>query len=76
LATSNSTTLVYDKLGRKTSMSDPDKGNWSYVYNGFGELIEQTDAKGQKSVLGYDVRGRMVSRIDKCNPPISHWSNK
>ena len=29
-------------------MIDPDKGTWHYRYNGFDELIEQTDAKQQQ----------------------------
>ncbi len=56
------TTLNYDVFGRKISMSDPDKGNWSYAYNTFGELVEQIDGKGQKSKMTYDVGGRMRIR--------------
>ncbi|WP_390593129.1 Ig-like domain-containing protein [Simiduia litorea] len=58
------TELRYDRLGRKTYMSDPDKGAWQYVYNAFGELLEQTDAKLQRVVMVYDDLGRMTSRVD------------
>ncbi|MEZ5525280.1 MAG: hypothetical protein R3E62_10035 [Pseudomonadales bacterium] len=58
------TTLAYDLLGRKTSMDDPDKGHWEYDYNAFGELVEQRDAKGQKSVMTYDTLGRQKTRQD------------
>ena len=58
------TTVTYDALGRKTSLNDPDKGNWQYGYNGFGELAWQKDAKGQGTAMTYDALGRMVTRAD------------
>ena len=61
----NPTSIIYDKLGRKKSMNDPDKGRWSYRYNAFGELVEQTDAKLQKSRMHYDTLGRMIERVDR-----------
>ena len=71
-------TLGYDVLGRKTSMSDPDMGDWSYQYNAFGELREQTDAKGQVTVMAYDSLGRLESRTDKesdgTTAQVSSWS--
>ncbi len=42
----NVTTMVYDALGRKTSMADPDMGAWTYVYDLAGNLTAQTDARG------------------------------
>jgi len=54
--------MSYDLLGSKTAMSDPNKGAWSYEYNGFGELTKQTDAKGQTSAMTYDGLGRMATR--------------
>lgn len=50
--------------GFKTGMSDPDMGVWSYTYNGYGELVSQTDAKGQVTALTYDGLGRMRTRIE------------
>ena len=58
------TKIVYDVLGRKISMSDPDKGDWSYQYNAFGELIEQTNANLQKVENRYDLLGRLVTRTN------------
>ncbi len=58
------TTIAYDNRGRKTSMSDPDKGQWEYQYNAFGELIAQKDAEGQIVCQAYDELGRMTKRID------------
>ena len=42
-----STTHSYDTRGRKTGTTDPDRGNWRYRYNTLGELLRQTDARGQ-----------------------------
>ncbi len=39
-------------------------GWWHYKYNGFGELIEQRDAKGQTTKMYYDSLGRMIGRTD------------
>ncbi|WP_282611298.1 polymorphic toxin-type HINT domain-containing protein [Pelagibius sp. Alg239-R121] len=58
------TTMTYDQRGRKTGMTDPDMGVWSYSYNVLGELISQTDAKLQTVTMAYDVLGRMTSRIE------------
>ncbi|WP_231758684.1 PQQ-binding-like beta-propeller repeat protein [Microbulbifer elongatus] len=58
------TTMDYDKLGRKKSMKDPDKGDWYYGYNGFGELVWQIDAKRQLVINEYDMLGRQVRRTD------------
>lgn len=63
--TSITVSMTYDALDRKATMSDPDKGNWSYSYNAFGELISQTDGKGQTSTLTYDQLGRQITRIDR-----------
>ncbi|MCV6622749.1 MAG: discoidin domain-containing protein [Cellvibrionaceae bacterium] len=65
-------TIGHDKLGRKLSMSDPDKGDWEYRYNAFGELIWQRDAKLQSSSMRYDALGRMSSRDDHDGQK-SYW---
>ncbi len=59
------TTIEYDGLGRKLAMDDPDKGRWTYSYNGLGQLITQTNAKLESSCMVYDVLGRMVLRYDE-----------
>ncbi len=56
------TTLYYDKLGRKITMDDPDKGSWNYFYNAFGEMIEQQDANGNLLLNQYDILGRIIVR--------------
>ncbi len=57
-----STNLSFDVLGRKITMSDPDKGTLTYTYNALGELLTQTDAKGQAQSLFYDALGRLIER--------------
>ncbi len=39
--------MEYDQRGRKTVLDNPDSGRWTYQSNGLGELVRQTDAKGQ-----------------------------
>ena len=55
---------VYDAIGQKESLDDPDKGFWKYTYNQYGELIDQTDAKGQVTFIDYDTLGRITARTD------------
>ena len=45
-------------------MEDPDMGVSTYSYNAFGELLSQTDAKGQTVSMSYDALGRMTERIE------------
>jgi len=74
------TGMGYDRLGRKTSMSDPDKGGWSYTYNALGEQVSQTDAKGQKQTVFRDALGRIFQRNENrfsggsfISEPPSQW---
>jgi len=59
------TSVVYDDLGRKTSMVDQDKGAWRYAYNAAGEVIREITARSQCIEYRYDARGRMVARTDR-----------
>lgn len=56
--------VTYDKRGRKATLTDPDKGYWTYTYNAFGELTEQVNGKQQKVVTEYDHYGRPLHRTD------------
>jgi len=56
------TTMEYDLLGRKSSMSDPDMGDWSYAYDALGSLTSQTDAKGQTIAFTYDALNRLTKK--------------
>lgn len=56
--------FVFDALGRKVKMTDPDKGIWQYRYNAFGELLWQKDGNGQVVKNRYDGDGRLLNRTD------------
>jgi len=63
----NATTMTYDWLGRKTAMTDPDMGAWSYRYDVDDNLIEQTDAKGQRTCFYYDALNRLKGKNYQTN---------
>ena len=46
--------MRYDARGRRTHLSDPNKGLWTYEYNALGELVAQQSpnqrAKGRKTI--------------------------
>ena len=49
----------FDNYGYRTKLIDPDLGEISYNYNGYGELVSQTDSHGT-SDFEYDGLGRLV----------------
>lgn len=57
------TTMAYDRMGRKIFQDDPDAGIRTYRYNALGELVEQEDVEGNLIRQWYDARGRMVRRV-------------
>ena len=59
-AVTNQTLITYDGLGRKTRMTDPDMGTWTYEYDPIGTLKAQTDAIGQRVEFAYDSLKRQV----------------
>lgn len=61
----NQTHLTYNARGFKTQMIDPDMGTWVYAYDVLGQLKQQTDAKGQVTLLDYDLLGRPTIRTEK-----------
>lgn len=67
----NVTSMLYDSLGRKTAMIDPDMGTWSYQYDPNGNLTRQTDARGQRICFFYDNLQRLLGthlRADDACP--------
>ena len=63
VATENNETIItYDTLGRKTSITDPDMGYWTYTYDANGNLKTQTDAKGQTITFYYDQLNRITKK--------------
>lgn len=71
----STTHINYDVLGRKTSMTDPDMGAWSYDYDALGNLKSQSDAKNQITCLYYDALNRLDGKIylasGSCGAPVN-----
>lgn len=68
----NNTVMTYDKLGRKTAMSDPDMKNWTYEYDVNGNLTKQIDAKGQTISFVYDALNRLNNKNDGNGMSVSY----
>ncbi len=66
------TTMNYDPLGRKISMTDPDMGLWRYEYDLNGNLSKQTDAKGQTIDFYYDKLNRLTNKTDHANLNVNY----
>jgi RHS repeat-associated protein len=64
--------IGYDDYGYQNSLSDPDAGDISYVYNAFGELTSQTDAKGTLQQFTYDNAGRILTKSWSGGETITH----
>jgi YD repeat-containing protein len=64
------TSIGYDTLSRKTSMTDPDMGSWSYAYDNVGNLTSQTDAKGQIITFSYDALNRLTAKHYPTGPDV------
>jgi len=59
----NLTTIIYDNLGRKKEMTDPDLGRWQYPeYDLNGNLKKQIDAKNQAIGFDYDKLNRLEKK--------------
>ena len=58
----NQTSIIYDPLSRKTSMTDPDMGPWSYQYDPNGNLTSRTDGKNQTINFAYDNLNRVIQK--------------
>ncbi|MFH2058107.1 MAG: toxin TcdB middle/N-terminal domain-containing protein, partial [Pseudomonadota bacterium] len=58
----NSIVLTRNWLGHITQQDDPDLGIWTYTYKPNGEVLTQTDAKGQVITYDYDSRNRLKTK--------------
>ncbi|VVS94184.1 FG-GAP-like repeat-containing protein [Desulfoluna spongiiphila] len=67
------TEMTYDRIGRQTTMSDPDMGFWQYTYDVNGNILTQEDAKGETIRFSYDALNRMVSKIYSDGTPSVTW---
>jgi RHS repeat-associated protein len=71
--------MYYDVMNRLVkSEATPDKSKFyasSIVYNYVGNVVSETDAKGNKTSYFYDDLGRLVSRKDALNNEIRYSYN-
>lgn len=59
LGTTILTSMDYDDYARQTTLIDKNAGTNTYIYNAFGELEYQKDAKNNESWSYYDQIGRL-----------------
>lgn len=64
----HTTTNTYDLAGRQTGQSDPDLGSITMQRDADGNVISQTDARGQTVYLGYDALDRLLWRNTTNSP--------
>ncbi len=69
----NVTSVVYDWLGRKRSIDDPDMGEWTYLYDDVGNLISQTDGRNTTVQWEYDDINRPTRRFTGSTT-LAEWS--
>lgn len=50
----NKITITQDGWGRKTSLTDPSAGNYTYEYNALGEITKETTPNGSTTYKLYD----------------------
>lgn len=53
--------IEQDGWGRKTKLTDPSAGVYTYSYNGFGEIKTETTPKGS-TTYSYDAAGKLLSK--------------
>jgi RHS repeat-associated protein len=58
-------TMDYDVLGRRVDLDDPSAGVTETAYNGFGEVVSETNGADETTEFGYDELGR----VDKVTSP-------
>jgi RHS repeat-associated protein len=57
----NTTHFAYDRLGRRTTITTPDRGTTAIKYTGFGEVREECDATGALTTHVHDALGRVTA---------------
>lgn len=55
-------TLEYDGWGRKTKLVDPSAGQYTYTYNGFGEITQETTPKGVTNYTYDNATGKLTGK--------------
>ncbi|RXR17339.1 hypothetical protein EQG63_11155 [Flavobacterium amnicola] len=54
-------TMEYDEFGRKSKLTDPSAGTYTYVYNYYGEMVKETSPKGT-TTFEYDAFGKVIQK--------------
>jgi RHS repeat-associated protein len=67
--------VSYNLRGMRTGLTDVNLGSWSYTPNALGEVVSQTDAKGQVTSFSYDPLGRLTSRSEAEGTSNWTWGN-
>lgn len=57
------TSLGYDDVGNRTSLTDPNAGTATYKYDALGRETERTDARGKTTTTVYDGLDRISSVV-------------
>jgi RHS repeat-associated protein len=66
----STTSAIYNGFGQRTQSNDPNQGLWTFAYDGLGELIQQTDARGAVTqVTSRDSLGRVLTQT--ATPPVA-----
>ncbi len=67
-AGSTANVMTYDPLTLdQLTLTDPDAGKITYTYNGFGQIVTQTDANGTITTNTYDSYGRLTQKANQAN---------
>lgn len=56
--------MVYDALGNRISLHDPNYGLTTYEYNAFNKLTRQTTPKMDETSYFYDAAGNLIRRVE------------
>ena len=69
------TTIGYDESGRRISLDDPDTGHSTYTWNGFGELVQETDANHKVTTYIRDGLGRIQQLVTADGVTTYEWDS-
>ncbi|MFZ4400623.1 MAG: T6SS effector amidase Tae4 family protein [Bacteroidales bacterium] len=56
------TSFDYDLQGNRLSITEPNSGTTTTLYNAYGQVIKQKDAKGNTTEMKYDLLGRITKK--------------
>jgi len=70
-----STAIGYDASGRRISLDDPDTGHSTYKWNGFGDLVQETDATLEVKTYIRDPLGRVQQLTTADGTTTYEWDS-